>query len=134
MNVGLAARGSFLSLMLLLGACAAAASGEDEALGSDTEALRGDSVEGEGADDGAVAAKKKISIEGQYIECLNGCQTPDRLSSTYCPHLCNCIVIEGKDRRTCEDENPYIDILETPPPLPFPKFYQPGADRLGWPE
>jgi hypothetical protein len=212
MNAGRAVRGTFLSLMLLLGACATAASGEDEAVGSEARALTGggtaficgQSIDGtigcvcdlngddivmscagmmtlcdligpgmtcdldgicacivgptrsedsDSKDEAAVVDPlgtiESMGIEpvldlpkgtfetsgvlyknndGEYVGCIADCDK-DHSSQRWCDWFCNCTVKEGKDRMTCESQNPYIDLHETPPPEPF-KDIQPGNDGL----
>jgi hypothetical protein len=215
MNVGLAVRGSLLSLMLLLGACASTASSEDEALGSETQAmtgggtaficgqsidgtigcicdLNGDDIvmscagmmtlcdligpgmtcdldgicacivgptepqpEGRGSKDDGVLVDPLGTIESMGLQpvldlpegtfetsgdvvyrddgsgivaCISDCDK-EHSSQRWCDWYCNCTVNDGKDRMTCESQNPYIDLHETPPPEPF-KDLQLGNDKL----
>jgi hypothetical protein len=216
MNAGLAVRGTFLSLVLLLGACATAPSAEDEALGSNTQAmtgggtaficgksidgtigcicdLNGDDIvmscagmmqlcdligpgmtcdmegmcacivgptepqpEDRGSKDEGAAVDPLTTIESMGLEpvldlpkgiftpaggvaykdndgselvaCTSDCDKTHS-SRNWCDWYCNCTVNEGRDRMTCDFENPYIDLHEPPPPEPF-KDVQPGNDDL----
>lgn len=79
------------------------------------EGAIGDSIDGS-SDPDAVAKPNKDS---QLIACIDKCETPDRVNHQYCNWYCDCTVMQGKDRMTCDAENPYIDIRETPPLPPL---------------
>jgi hypothetical protein len=64
-----------------------------------------------------VAEKPKCSGDGcVYQACFADCQTPERVSDSYCTWYCKCIAFDKKDRFTCERENPYLDLRDDPPP------------------
>lgn len=64
----------------------------------------------------------------EFVACMSDC-FGGHTSQNYCGWFCTCTVVKGKDRFTCELQNPYIDLHETPPPQP-PKAPQPGNDKL----
>jgi hypothetical protein len=127
MNVGLPVRGVYLSLMLLLGACATAPSEEDESLGSASFGIEADfELPLDTLETSSGVAYK--NNDGELITCISNCDK-GHSSQRWCDWFCDCTVNDGKDRMTCESENPYIDLHETPPPEPF-KQLTPGNDRL----
>jgi hypothetical protein len=68
----------------------------------------------------------KDDKSAQIVACVSDCRQ-SHTSESWCTWQCNCTINEGKDRMTCESQNPYIDLHETPPPKP-PKEPQPGND------
>jgi hypothetical protein len=86
------------------------------------EGTIGDSIDGSIGN--GVATKP--NIETQIAECIGKCETPDRVNHQYCNWFCECTVMQKKDRMTCEAENPYVDVRETPP-LPPLKEIDPGT-------
>jgi hypothetical protein len=69
----------------------------------------------------------KCSTECQWFNCFNACVVGS--PSNYCEWQCTCTVVDGKDRFTCELENPYIDLHEQPPP-PKTAPTDPAAGKL----
>lgn len=71
----------------------------------------------------------RICATCAYEACTKDC-AKTHSSANWCAWQCGCIHIDGKDRMTCESQNPYIDFRETPPPPPKPLSEPPPPGEL----